>query len=68
MNKNSWRDVTEAELVAWWMAEVHACYRCGKPTTLGTAWCQICLDEAADNRRKYPPRKKLPLPHVKRYA
>ncbi len=40
----------------------HACYRCGRMTTLGTAWCQPCLDAAEEHRRVYPPRKKPPLP------
>lgn len=42
----------------------HRCYRpgCGAMTTLGTAWCQKCLDEAKEEQRRYPPRPKLPMP------
>lgn len=41
----------------------HLCYRpgCGKVTTLTTAWCQTCLDEAVEQKRLYPrpkPRQK----------
>lgn len=48
-----------------WMAETkepaeHKCYRCGKMTTLGTAWCQLCLDNAAEERRLHPPRPRSP--------
>jgi len=50
----------------------HPCYRCGTLTTLGTAWCQTCLDEAAEHKRRYPPIKpkpaipKPPLPRPRR--
>ncbi len=41
----------------WDCLDVHSCYRCGESTTLGTAWCQGCLDAAAEHKRRYPPKK-----------
>lgn len=42
----------------------HRCYRrgCGKMTTLGTAWCQDCLDKADAEKKLHPPRPPLPRP------
>jgi hypothetical protein len=47
-------------------AQTHPCYRCGKPTSLGTAWCQACLDEADEHRKLYPRKPLTPLPRPRR--
>jgi hypothetical protein len=45
----------------------HKCYRCRKWTTLGTAWCQDCLDEHAEMEARRPkPKPRQPLPSAKR--
>lgn len=55
------------ELQDWtgrWMknGEAHRCYHCGLPTNLGTAWCEKCLHDAEENRKRYPPRPPRILP------
>lgn len=46
----------------------HRCYRpgCETMTTLGTAWCQACLDEAAKEQQRYPRKPRPKLPTIKR--
>lgn len=45
----------------------HACYRCGRLTLLGTAWCQWCLNDAArEHDRRPPPRIPPRYPYPRR--
>lgn len=47
-------------------SRAHKCYRCGRLTMLGTAWCQSCLDDAARHNDRYPLKPKPRLPNPKR--